>query len=503
MIYDNPYNRSIGRQLHEIAQRHINHAKIVGGAILGGVVHDCSDTDSNYSENLEGGNGFAAGTHLDTGFGPTLGASPVDKITNAAVAEAVKKADGGAKYKLNTAHQTLMGGPQQGLGKPHVEAKGFWDDFSTGFKQGFNGVMDVAKPLIPLLAAAGKEKEGGAKEWHALKDKNELPSSSMGGSKENMANVLAEANPAFNSASAPVYAATHDTSLSYAHGAGAFDKVKAALKYLKDYAVRKAKNIEPSDFMDLSKEKIFLKIAKELVNELPGFVDTVKGAGKRAALRKHLRSTEEGRGLLDTVAPLLKFAPILLGLGKHKGKMGKGFLSDLISDIGLGKKKARAVKGRAAFDQGANDEIENLPKAQGLPEKKKRARKAVGGAILGGTELGKDKDIALDKSNVGSQKGLFLPQEVLTKKGGKKGEKKAKKGKKEEGKGIISDVLSDIGLGKKEDKEEKKEEEAEGGKRKASPWALLVKKVMADQKMTKMSDAIAYIKEKNLYKKNK
>ena len=523
MLYDNAYNRNLSRQLHEIAQRRINHAKVIGGAILGGVIHELSesDTDDDYKEGIEGGNGFAAGTHLDTGFGPTLGASPVDKITKEAVLHEAKMAQGGAQHNVNSGHQTLMGGPQMGMGNRKVEAKGFWDDFATGFKQGFNGVMDVATPLLPLagLLAGKKEKKkrGGAKQWHELKDKNELPSSSMGGAKrkkpilnakQDLSKVIAEANPAFDLTEignqAGVEGNTHGSAkLSYAHGAGIFDKVKAALRYLKDYAIKKAKNLEPSDFLDLSKERIFLKIARELVNELPDFIDAVKGGAKRAALRRHLKTTDEGRGLLDTVGPLLKFAPLLLGLGKHKGKVGKGFLSGLLSEFGLGKRK-RKGKGMPALDKGTNEELADLPKAQaegkgilsdvlgaiGLGKKKAKKEKKGKGILKDIGHLA--ESAVLDSIGLGKKKGkgkkeLLLPQQVLT--------------QKKEGKGILSDVLGAIGLGKKKGGKMKDNIEV-GGKRKASAWAMLVKKVMAEQKMAKMADAIAYIKKHNLYKKN-
>jgi hypothetical protein len=40
-----------------------------------------------------------------------------------------------------------------------VSGAGFWDDFATGFKQGFSGVMDVAKTVAPLLPLVGLGKE--------------------------------------------------------------------------------------------------------------------------------------------------------------------------------------------------------------------------------------------------------------------------------------------------------------------------------------------------------
>jgi hypothetical protein len=40
-----------------------------------------------------------------------------------------------------------------------IEGSGFWDDFATGFKQGFSGVMDLAKTVAPLLPLVGLGKE--------------------------------------------------------------------------------------------------------------------------------------------------------------------------------------------------------------------------------------------------------------------------------------------------------------------------------------------------------
>lgn len=517
MLYDNTYNRDLAKQLHLISQRYVDHAKFVGGAILGGTVPEVSDSESDSDhDNYEGGNGFAQGTHLDTGFGPTLGASPLDKVTKATILKEAKLAQGGKKLEINTSHQNLMGGPQMGLGKR--EGKGFWDDLKAAGPDILDSVAKTAAavaPIIPIVKAiAGKKKGKGASGGHALVPKAQLPSSSMGQGKKgrkgkgffgdlakgfkkgfdatmdtagkvasvvgpalpvvlpvvkalagkgkkkrDVAQAIADAQTAFNVPTPPinlpeVSPATSESSTERVVGGALpafFDKFKPILKYLSDYAVRKGMNLKLSDFKDLSKEKVFKTIASEIISELPNLIKLAKGGGMKD-MKKHYK----GSGFLSSIAPLVKFAPLLLGLGKK----GKG----VYSDVQKGKYK---IEGSGpALDKGPIEEIENLPPAQAGKGKKKG--KGILSSLLSDVGLGKPK------------KGGLLPQETLTKKG---------KGKKKE----------------KEAKEEKKEEEAkvEGGKKKASEWAKLVKKVMGEQKMSRMADAIAYIKKHNLYKKKK
>lgn len=494
MLYDNDYNRNLARQMHTISQRYIDNAKIVGGAILGGTVLENSESecDSDYNE---GGNGFAEGTHLDTGFGPTLGASPLDKITKETIIKEAKLAQGGApfpplvptvggailgaqvggaKYDVNTAHQTLMGGPQMGLGKR--EGKGFWDDFKHGFDSTIDTVGKIATtaaaiaPLVKMVAGkrgrpkgsgkkgkgildtvknAADDVEAAAKVGHVLEHmmdpsisdlsgmgrrklvpRDNLPSSSMGGA--NVAQDIQNANEAFNVGEMGNDAGVDGNTVG-GHEKLA-DKFKPVLKALADHSKKLGRQLKVSDYDELLKHKVFDKV-KPVLEELPALIG-VTGKGKRASLEKELK----GKGIMDTLGPLMKFAPLLLGLGKHKGKgflsgllsdiglgkkkeEGKGFISGLLSDIGLGKKKG---KGEPALDKGANEELEDLPKAMAEKGGKKKGAKAG-----------------------------FLPQEVLSKVGG----------------------------------------------RKPSEWALLVKKVMADNKFKKMADAIAHIKKNGLYKK--
>ena len=56
MPYNSSYNANIANQTRDILQKKI-------------------DFDNLHTDNIVGGSGFAMATHLDTGFGPTLGAA--------------------------------------------------------------------------------------------------------------------------------------------------------------------------------------------------------------------------------------------------------------------------------------------------------------------------------------------------------------------------------------------------------------------------------------------
>jgi hypothetical protein len=138
----NDYNLNIANQAKDILQKKI-------------------DFDNLHTDNIVGGSGFAMATHLDTGFGPTLGAE-------GEVGKGLSAGNGpiaGAKPRKRGGNGPIAGG------KPRRKKGGDLNDILNGVSSVAKTVGDVASTAIPIaervlpLLAAGKKKprkKGGA-----------------------------------------------------------------------------------------------------------------------------------------------------------------------------------------------------------------------------------------------------------------------------------------------------------------------------------------------------
>jgi hypothetical protein len=132
----NDYNLNIANQMKDILQKKV-------------------DFDNLHTDNIIGGSGFAMATHLDTGFGPTLGAA--GEVGSGIAAGSKPRKRGG-------------NGPIAGS-KPRRKKGGDLSDVMNGISSVAKTVGDVASTAIPIaervlpLLAAGKgkpRKKGGA-----------------------------------------------------------------------------------------------------------------------------------------------------------------------------------------------------------------------------------------------------------------------------------------------------------------------------------------------------
>ena len=413
MLYDNAYNRGLAEKLHRINQNYINHSRIMGGAILGGTEYYSDDED----ENVEGGNGFAAGTHNDTGVGSTLGATQAGGIQKTDMV--------GGKVIINTENQTLMGGNEE---ERRIGA-GFWDDFKSGFDKVVDTVgkvadtagkvIPVAAQVLPLLGMGENEKLN----QHNLIPVANMQSSSVGGKKK--INALENAE----------------------------QSVKAKKKMLNAQLAFGGKKISGKILDVVNKISPFLHIAKNLLEKYD---------------KDELKATPQL--VFDIVHHLTK-----LGKGKIEkvdGKEGAGVISSLLGAIGLGKK-----------------EVEGIPIDKILDLKKISKSRKIGKGTLG--TIGGLLDSVLGLGGPAFDKGATEEIENLPKAQAITGGKSKKK---------LHERLDDANIKGGEEKKEEKEEKVEGGK-KQTEWTKLVKKIMDDKGIKKMADAIKYIKDNNLYKK--
>jgi hypothetical protein len=62
------------------------------------------------------------------------------------------------------------------IGNPEISGRGFWDDFKTGFVEGFDTTMKLGSHILPLIGL-GKKKRGGKKK--IMKEESEESASEV------------------------------------------------------------------------------------------------------------------------------------------------------------------------------------------------------------------------------------------------------------------------------------------------------------------------------------
>ena len=137
MLYRNPYNSGVAQSVNLINRRYVDHLTNESTEPLGGRgIHsnastcDCMGMPCKCERGLEGGSGYASGTHMDTGFDRTIGAGK-----------------GSATYRKKGCGQIASMPPPENLNEyPQTFVEGNMDRPVGGRKKG-RGVKELTDDL--------------------------------------------------------------------------------------------------------------------------------------------------------------------------------------------------------------------------------------------------------------------------------------------------------------------------------------------------------------------
>jgi hypothetical protein len=450
MPFKNEYNEHINDLLDEQKERllkHLNNQDLNVHAEMG----ELKD-NQDLMKRKSGGSGFRAGPNEMTGgYEKEYGLERQVGGASASLAQ-VKRAH--EAESVRGAGQEEIYGTQHPFKHPYkngddtLNGAGFWDDFQDGFMSVINPVLSVAERVAPLaLKVAGMGKKRGRKPKGAGvgMGKEEGEGVGMGKKRGNTLN-----------------------------GDGFWDDFQDGFMSVVNPVLSVAERVAP----------LALKVAgmgKKRGRKPKGAgVGMGVGMGKKrgrkpkgAGVGMGKDEKMEGEGLFDFnpfsgVENLVKRAlPTIKKIAKNKSSI-ENIISDIAgAGVGMGKKRGRKPKGAGV----------------GMGKEELKAGVRVEKEIKGGSLLYPSQLPGSSMSGMG--KPVLLSDILKPKKGGAKFEPSNKKG--------IEDMA-------KAEPKNIKDLKMSGGKKKATEWTTLLKKVMGEKKIN-MKEAIKHIKDNGLYKK--